>query len=99
MESAWLHGTHAPPRFEGGIAAVIAELEKEHDAIDQALSVLRENRLALDIRRGDAQGARLAEEIRRCESRLHHCINVENFVLFPRALALDMELYDERKSA
>lgn len=99
MESSWVSGAAVPPRFEGGLQTVIERLEKEHDTILIALDLLRENRLRFDLPRSDSTAMRLENEIARCESSLHHCINLENFVLFPRVLTMVSDLYQERKTA
>jgi regulator of cell morphogenesis and NO signaling len=91
VEEEWEHGTPPPPRFEGGLRAVLAPLYLEHDALNTALRQFRNGRVLLSCI--DHRSCRqLAHRLRDIEHDLHEAMNLENFVLFPRAIALEDQL-------
>lgn len=88
MEEAWERGTPPPPRFEGGLRAAIAPVCLEHESMGEALRQFRAGR-ALLICIDDRACRHLEHLLRNIERELHEAMNIENFVLYPRAIELE----------
>ena len=93
MECAWTKGTVPPPPIEGGLRRSLAAVYMEHDEINKALKLLRTIRTATRCQQSHSQCRTLQKKIARLERHLHEAMNLENFVLFPRAIALEDEMY------
>lgn len=91
LESAWTRG-QPPPGTEGGMRKLTARAVLEHFDIVRRLRELRSARLAFGH---DAPSAtlRLFAAMAELERHLHESINLENYVAFPRAIALEDALY------
>ena len=91
MEEAWERGTPLPPRFEGGLRAAIAPVCLDHQALSDSLRRLRAGGAVLAC--SDDRGClRLAMHLQQIERDLHEAMNLENFVLYPRAIELEDQL-------
>lgn len=93
LEEAWTHGTEAPPRFEGGLRTAIAPNFLEHDRMNSELRELRSGRALLACI-DDRNCRRLASALEQLERHLHETMNLENFVLYPRAVAMEDQLFE-----
>lgn len=91
MEESWTRGTPPPPRFEGGLRSVVASITLEHDRLNEELRHFRSGR-ALVACIDDRSCRRLEQQLERLERHLHESMNLENFVLYPRAIALEDSL-------
>jgi regulator of cell morphogenesis and NO signaling len=98
MEEAWERGTPPPPRFEGGLRTAIAPVCLEHEALNESLRRFRAGRVLL-ICIDDRSCRHLANHLRDLERDLHEAINLENFVLYPRAIELEDQLCSAAVSA
>lgn len=88
MEEAWTRGAPPPPRFEGGLRAVVGKIAFEHESLNESLRQFRSGRALLACI--DDRGCRtLSHQLERLERHLHESMNLESFVLFPRAIALE----------
>ena len=92
MEDAWERGTPPPPRFEGGLRAALAPICLEHEALSESLRRFRAGR-ALLVCIDDRTCRRLASHLHDLERDLHEAMNLENFVLYPRAIELEDQLW------
>jgi regulator of cell morphogenesis and NO signaling len=100
MEKAWVARTPPPPDVEGGLRKSLAALYLEHDEINRALKLMRTVRLSTHCAPRHPECRRLLNQLASLEAHLHASMNLENFVLFPRALALEDEIYaQEAKGA
>ena len=91
MEEAWERNTPPPPRFEGGLRAAVAPICLEHESLNEALRQFRAGR-ALLVCIDDRSCRHLANHLRDLERELHEAMNLENFVLYPRAIDLEDQL-------
>jgi len=91
LEESWIRGEPPPARLEGGIRAVVSKLVLEHYEISRQLCALRDAREAV-VDTEEAAFARLFGELEALERHLHEYMNLENYVAFPRALALEEAL-------
>jgi len=98
MEESWERGTPPPPRFEGGLRAAIAPVCLEHSDLAESLRHLRAGR-ALLLCIDDRVCRRLAAHLQELERDLHELMNLENFVLYPRAIELEDQLCDAHVAA
>jgi iron-sulfur cluster repair protein YtfE (RIC family) len=87
MEEAWNKREEPPPRFEGGFRAAAARYVREHARLSMQLRALRRERL--DAGHLSAAAQRLFAELDLLERTLHEGMNLENYVAFPRAIALE----------
>ena len=85
LEESWTRGEPPPARFEGGIRGVVSKLVLEHYEISRQLCALREAREAIV----EVTFARLFGELEALERHIHESMNLENYVAFPRAAALE----------
>jgi regulator of cell morphogenesis and NO signaling len=92
MEEAWERGTPPPPRFEGGLRAAIAPLCLEHERLSESLRHFRAGR-ALLVCIDNRACRRLAVHLQELERDLHEAMNLENFVLYPRGIELEDQLW------
>ncbi|HET7706442.1 MAG TPA: hemerythrin domain-containing protein [Thermoanaerobaculia bacterium] len=95
MESAGLKGTPLPDRPQGGLEALLHPLSGEHRQIQAALAKMRSAALDLHVHGHDEFGRRLVSELRDLSREVHEFMNLETFVLFPRAMSLEARLYAE----
>lgn len=92
FEEAWTTGAPPPGVITGGIRRLISKMMIEHFEISRQLRALREMRSAVaDAPRGPL--LTLLQCLGELERHLHEYINLENYVAFPRALALEDALY------
>lgn len=91
LEDAWQRGTPPPPRFEGGLRAALAPVCLEHETLAESLRRFRSGRALLACV-DDRTCRRLATYLADLERDLHEAMNLENFVLYPRAIALEDQL-------
>lgn len=94
IEEAWTRGSEPPPRFEGGLRNAIAPNFIEHDRINDELRELRSGRALLACI-DDRTSQQLSRNLEQLERHLHRMMNIENFVLYPRAIALEDQLVEE----
>ena len=94
LEAAWTKREPAPPRFEGGMRQVVSQLILEHFEIGRRLSELQEAHEAI-AEPERAPCARLFAELEQLARHIHEYINLENYVAFPRAIALEDALHKE----
>jgi len=92
MEEAWERGTPPPPRFEGGLRAALAPICLEHQTLSESLRQFRAGRALLTCI-DDRTCRRLATHLHDLERDLHEAMNLENFVLYPRAIELEDQLW------
>ncbi len=98
LEEAWERGSPLPPRFEGGLRAAIAPVCLDHEVLSDSLRRLRAGRVLLACT--DDRGClRLAAHLRQVERDLHEAMNLENFVLYPRAIEMEDQLCALRDGA
>lgn len=95
MESAVLNQTPLPERPPGGLRALVHPLSGEHQQIHTALSKMRSAALDLHVHVRDESGRRLVSELRDLSREVHEFMNLEMFLLVPRAMALEERLYAE----
>lgn len=93
MESAAVGGGPLPRRPNGGLRALVPPLSNEHRRIQDALSQMRAAWLDLQGSVHDEVGAHMLAEMRDLTRAVHEFMNLEMFVLFPRAIALEDRLY------
>jgi iron-sulfur cluster repair protein YtfE (RIC family) len=93
MEDASVHGAALPERPRGDLRSMLHPVAGEHRRIQSALSDMRSARLELRVDEHDEVAARLFSELRELTREIHHFMNLETFVLFPRAIALEEKLY------
>ncbi len=86
LEVAWIRGEAPSTTIEGGIRAAAARFVKEHATIAWHLETLHRQRLEAEP---DGANAELFAQLERVERALHQSINLENYVVFPRAIALE----------
>lgn len=98
IEDSWTHGSDLPPRFEGGLRAAIAPNFLEHERINTELRDLRSGRAVLACI-DDRLCRQLAWNLEQLERHVHETMNVENFVLYPRAIALEDQLVEQPVAA
>jgi len=91
LEESWNRAGEQPPRFEGGLRHVVAENFLEHERMNEELRELRSGRALLACI-DDRNCRRLAAALQQLEAAMHETVNLENFVLFPRALAIEDQL-------
>ncbi|MGZ8781412.1 MAG: DUF542 domain-containing protein [Thermoanaerobaculia bacterium] len=99
LESAAMGGGPVPRRPDGGLRALVQPLSSEHRRIQHALSEMRAAWLELHTSGYDEVGSRVLTELRGLTREVHEFMNLEMFVLFPRAMALEDRLYGERSPA
>ena len=92
MEEAWERGSPPPPRFEGGLRTALIPVSLAHNALSESLRRLRAGR-ALLVCIDDRTCRRLAAHLQEVERDLHETMNLENFVLYPRAIELEDQLW------
>lgn len=91
MESAALGRGPLPRRPDGGLRPLVQRLSSEHRRIHHALTKMRAAWLQLHL--GDDEvGLRALTELRSLTRDVHEFMNLEMFVLFPRAIALEDKL-------
>jgi len=98
LEEAWEKRIAPPPRFEGGMRPVTSRLVLEHFGMARELRALREARAAVP----ELDQPRFTPIVRRLDSlgrHINRCINLENHVIFPRAVALEDAMHDNPKEA
>lgn len=95
LEDAWERGAPPPPRFEGGLRAALAPVCLEHQELSESLRQFRAGRALLACV-DDRLCRRLATHLEELERDLHEAMNLENFVLYPRALELEEQVGDQR---
>jgi regulator of cell morphogenesis and NO signaling len=93
MEAASEQGATPPQRSRGDLRSLLHPIAGEHRRIQSALSELRSARLELHLDEQDEMALRLFAELRNLTREIHHLMNLETFVLFPRAIALEEKLY------
>jgi len=93
MEAASAHGATLPERPRGDLRSLLHPIAAEHRRIQSALSEMRSARLELCVHEHDEFALRLLSELRDLTREIHHFMNLETFVLFPRAIALEEKLY------
>ena len=91
-------GIPPPPRFEGGLRAAIAPVCLEHQKLSESLRRFRTGRALLACI-DDRVCRRLENHLRELERDLHEAMNLENFVLYPRAIELEDQLSEARVPA
>lgn len=98
LEEAWTRGESPAARFEGGLRALIGKLVVEHNEICRRLTALRNvrERIGEDKR---ASLARVFNELQRLERHIHEYMNLESYVVFPRAVALEDALTEKALQA
>jgi regulator of cell morphogenesis and NO signaling len=98
MEESWERGTPPPPRFEGGLRAALAPVCLEHETLSESLRAFRAGRALLTCL-DDRVCRRLANHLQDLERDLHEAMNLENFVLYPRAIEMEDQLWEARVPA
>jgi regulator of cell morphogenesis and NO signaling len=93
MESAWIHGTEPPPPIGGGLRRMIASVFMQHAGVNSDLKALRSDRKWLETVSSHPDCTRIVENLRSLEAQLHETMNLENFVIYPAAIALEDQLY------
>ncbi len=93
MECAWVHGTEAPPQIEGGLRRMVASIYMQHDGINSDVKAIRENRHQLHCASHHVDCAHLLETLPALEQQMHEVMNLENFIIYPSAIALEDTLY------
>jgi regulator of cell morphogenesis and NO signaling len=96
MESAAMGRGPLPRRPDGGLRALVHPLSSEHRRIQHALSKMRAAWRDLHLSDHDEAGPRVLSEMRELTREVHEFMNLEMFVLFPRAVALEERLFAER---
>ena len=92
VEAEVLSGRPAPPAPFGSVKNPIAMMEHEHDSAGAALRGMRESTKDYAVPEYACVTYRsLLEGLREMEQDLHIHIHLENNILFPRALAMEME--------
>jgi len=91
IEAAWAHGSEPPPRLEGGLRRALMPNQREHERINDELRELRSGRAVLACIE-DRNCRRLTAALQQIERQVHETINIENFVLYPRALEMEEQL-------
>jgi regulator of cell morphogenesis and NO signaling len=98
LEEAWTRGEAPAARFEGGLRSITDKLVLEHRDIARRLAALRDLREAIGEEQR-APFARLFAEIEQIERHIHEYMNLENYVVFPRAIALEDALKEKTLEA
>ncbi len=93
MESAWVHGTEPPPPIEGGLRRMVASIYMQHAGVNSDLKAIRGDRKRLECTSNHKDCTRLIENLTALEKQLHETMNLENFVIYPAAIALEDQLY------
>lgn len=93
MECAWVHGTEAPPQVEGGLRRMIASIYMQHSGVNDDLKAIRENRQHLHCGSNHPDCTHLLDFLVSLERQLHETMNLENFIIYPAAIALEDQLY------
>ncbi len=93
MECAWVHGTEAPPQVEGGLRRMIASIYMQHSGVNDDLKAIRENRHHLHCASSHQVCTHLLDLLTELEQQLHEAMNLENFIIYPAAIALEDQLY------
>jgi regulator of cell morphogenesis and NO signaling len=93
MESAWIHGTEPPPQIEGGLRRMVASVFLQHAGVNSDLKALRSDRKWLETVSAHPDCVRIVENLRSLEAQLHDTMNLENFAIYPAAIALEDQLY------
>ena len=93
MEAAEAHGAALPERPRGDLRSLLQPIAAEHRRIHSALSEMRSARLDLRVDEHDEMALRLFSELRDLTREVHHLMNLQTFVLFPRAIELEEKLY------
>ncbi|HSP16568.1 MAG TPA: DUF542 domain-containing protein [Thermoanaerobaculia bacterium] len=93
MESAWIHGTEPPPPIGGGLRRMVASVYMQHAGVNSDLKALRGDRRWLEAASTHPDCTRLIENLTALEKQLHETMNLENFVIYPAAIALEDQLY------
>ena len=89
LEEAWVKRTAPPPRIAGGMRAVTTRLSREQVDIAQRLCRIRHASEVDDVR--------FRTRLDSLARHIHQYIGLENYVVFPRAVALDDCLYENTK--
>lgn len=93
MEAASVGRGPLPERPWGDLPSLLNPIAGEHRHIQSALSEMRSARLELHVDDHDEIALRLFSQLRDLAREVHHFMNLETFVLYPRAIALEQELY------
>jgi len=87
LEEAWIRGEEPPPLAEGSLRAAAARFAQEHGDIARELAKLHRERI--DIEANAPPVVRLFEQLEQFEHSIHEAMNLENYVAFPRGIALE----------
>ena len=93
MESAWIRSKEPPPPLEGGLRRVVASVYLQHAGMNSDLKAMRDDRAHLVCKSGHEACRHLFESLAALEDQLHETMNLENFVIYPAAIALEDQLY------
>jgi iron-sulfur cluster repair protein YtfE (RIC family) len=93
METAWIHAAEPPPQIEGGLRRIVATIYMQHEGINSDLKAIRADRHRLHCVAGHSDCRKLVEYFVALEQQLHEMMNLENFVIYPAAIALEDQLY------
>lgn len=87
LEAAWIKGEVPPPLTGGSIRAAAARFVQEHADIARTLRGLHQQRVGFEA--NAAPVVRLFELLEEFEHVVHEAMNLENYVAFPRGIALE----------
>jgi regulator of cell morphogenesis and NO signaling len=92
LEQAWTKGQPPAATTEGGIRKLLGQVLLEHSEISHRLRELRHARMAFS-ETGNTVLTRLFERLMQLERHLHEYMNLESYVAFPRAIAIEDALH------